>query len=117
MGGNDVITGFWFQEVGVIQFNSKSLFKDGDSVSLQLNLPWDHPNILTIRHFTYIYTKQHRSIGQRQTTYTFIQKHTLTHSYLTYKMYIQTCTFTTLSLLNTKEHYIDNNRHVEQERC
>ena len=51
---------------------------------------------------SYIYTKQHRFNGQTQahTTYTFIQN----ISYLTYTMYIQTCTFT------------DNNKHVEQER-
>ena len=40
-------------------------------------------------NFSYIYTKQHRFIGQTRanTTYTFIQKHIHQHSYLTYTMY------------------------------
>jgi len=75
----------------------KTLFKDGDPVSLQLIFPWA---IQTCEQYNVsnIYTKQHRFIGQTQanTTYTFIQKHNHKHLYLTYTMYIQTCTFTTL---------------------
>ena len=104
----------------LIQFNSKTLFKDGDPVSLQLIFPvaWSkYVNNTTTLH-TYIQT-QHRFIGQTQanTTYTFIQKHIHKHSYLTYTMYIQTCTLTTLlSFMHKKEQYIVNNKQVEQER-
>ena len=85
-----------------IQFNSKTLLKDGDPVSLKLIFPGAIQTCEQYNNFSYIYTKQHRFNGQTQahTTYTFIQN----ISYLTYTMYIQTCTFT------------DNNKHVEQER-
>ena len=86
----------------VIQFNSiqKLYFKDGDPVSSQL-FPRPGPSKHVIKQYnnvSYIYTKQHRFIGQTQanTTYTFLQKHIHKHLYLTYTMYIQTCTFTTL---------------------
>ena len=71
---------------------------------LKIKGPSKHVNNTTF--FSDKYTKQHRFIGQTQahTTYTFLQKHIHKHSYLTYTMYIQTCTFT------------DNNKHVEQER-
>ena len=82
-----------------IQFNSNTLFKDGDPVSLQLIFPgaWSK-HVNKYNNYSNIYTKQHRFIGhiQANTTYTFIQKHIHKHSYLTYTMYIQTCTFTTL---------------------
>jgi len=62
-----------------IQFNSKTLFKDGDPVSFKTYLPWGHPNMktnTTIIH-TYIQNKtgsseNHRK-SQANTTYTFIQ--------------------------------------------
>ena len=102
-----------------IQFNSKTLFKDGDPISLQLIFPGAIQTFEQYNNCSYIYTKQHRFIGQSQanTTYTFIQKHIHKHSFLTYTMYIQTCIFTTLlSLMNNKEQFIVNNKHVEQER-
>ena len=98
-----------------IQFNSKTLFKDGDPVSSQLIFPGAIQTCEQYNNVSYIYTKQHRFIGQTQanTTYTFTQKHIHKHSYLTYTMYIQTCTFTTLlSFMNKKEQYIVNNKHV-----
>ena len=79
---------------------------------------WPSRHVNKYNKFAYIYTKQHRFIGQIQakTTDTFIQKHTHKHPYLTYTLYIQTCTFTKLSLIYKKEQYIINNKHVEQER-
>jgi len=35
----------------LIQFNSETLFTDGDPVTLLLIFPWGHPNIRTIQHF------------------------------------------------------------------
>ena len=68
-----------------IQFNSKTLFKDGDPVSLQLIFPGDwSKHVNKYNNYSYIYTKQlHRFIVQTQanTTYTFIQKHIHKHSY------------------------------------
>jgi len=68
-----------------VQFNSKTLFKDGDPVSLQLIFPGAIQTCEQYNNFSYIYTKQHRFIAQTQThtTYTFIQKHIHNHSYLT----------------------------------
>ena len=100
-----------------IQFKKK--IKDGDPVSLQLIFPRPIQTCEQYKNKSYIYTKQHRFIGQTQanTTYTFIQKHIHKHSYLTYTMYIQTCTLTTLlSFMHKKEQYIVNNKQVEQER-
>jgi len=100
-----------------VQFNSKTLFKDGDPVSSQLIFPGAIQTCEQYNNFSYIYTKQHRFIGQSQanTTYTFIQKHINKH--LTYTMYKQTCTFIKLSsFMHKKEQYIVNNKHVEQER-
>jgi len=81
-----------------IQFNSKTLFKDGDTVNLQRIFLGAIQTCAQYSNVSYIYTKQHRLIRQTQahTTYTFIQKHIYKHSYLTYTMYIQTCTFTIL---------------------
>jgi len=69
-----------------IQFNSKTLFKDGDPVSLQLIFPGVIQTCEQYTNCSYIYTKQHRLIIQTQanTTYTFIQKHIHKHSYLTH---------------------------------
>ena len=77
------------------RFNSKTLFKDGDPVSLQLIFTGAIQTCEQYNHYSYIYTKQHRFIGQTQanTTYTFIQKHIHNHSYLTYTIY-------NLSILN-----------------
>ena len=47
-----------------IQFNSKALFKDGDPVSLQLIFPGAIQTCEQYNNFSYIYTKQHRFIGQ-----------------------------------------------------
>ena len=65
---------FWKNKIS-IQFNSKTLFKDGDPVSLQLIFPGDIQTCKQYNMCSYIYTKQHRFIGQTQahTTYTFIQ--------------------------------------------
>jgi len=59
-----------------IQFNSKTLFKDGDPVSLQLISPGAIQTSEQYNNFSYIYTKQHRFIKKTQanTTYNFIQK-------------------------------------------
>ena len=59
-----------------IQFNSKTLFKDGDPVSLKFIFPWGHPNMKTNTTIIHTYIqKQNRFIRQSQanTTYTFIQ--------------------------------------------
>ena len=58
-----------------IQFNSKTLFKDGDPVSLKLSSLGPSKHVNKYNNYSYIYTKQHRFIGQSQanTTYTFIQ--------------------------------------------
>jgi len=81
-----------------IQFNSKTLFKDGDPVSSQVIFPGA---IQTCDQ-----TKQHF------TTYTFIQKHIHKHLYNVYtNMYIHH----TQSFMHKKEQYIVNNKHVEQE--
>jgi len=87
-------------------FNSKTLFKDGDPVSLKLIFPGAIQTCEQYNIFTDKYTKQHKFIRQTQanSTYTFIQKHIHKHSNLTDTMHIQACTFT------------DNNKHVEQER-
>jgi len=93
------------------QLNSKTLFKDGDPVSSQLIFQ----TCEQYNNFSYIYTKQHRFIGQTQanTTYNFIQKHIHKHLYNVYtNMYIHH----TLSLMNKKEQYIVNNKHIEHER-
>ena len=79
-----------------IQFNSIQKLYLKMVYNLSSLGPSKHVN--KYNKFSYMYTKQHRFIGQSQanTTYTFIQKHIHKHSYLTYTMYIQTCTFTTL---------------------
>ena len=95
-----------------IQF--KKNFKDGDPVSLQLIFPRPIQTCEQYKNKSYIYTKQHRFIGQTQanTTYTFIQKHIHKHSYNVYtNMYIHR----TLSFMHRKEQYLVNNKHVEQE--
>ena len=99
-----------------IQFNSKTLFKDGDPVSLQLIIPGAIRTCKQIQpFFIHIYKK---SDTHRQTQLTLsYKKYSHKHSYLTYSMYIHTCTFTTLlSFMNKKEQYIVNNKHIEQER-
>jgi len=55
-------------------FNLKTLFKYGDLVSLQRIFPGA---IQTCEQYNIFSYTQHRFIGHRQTTYTFIQKHTL----------------------------------------
>jgi len=52
----------------IIQFNSKTLFKDGDPVSLQLIVPGAIQTYQQYNNFSYIYTKQHRFFGQTQLT-------------------------------------------------
>ena len=97
-----------------IQFNSKTLFKDGNPVSSQLIFPGAIQTCEQYTNYSYIYTKKHWFIGQTQanTTYTFIQNISIN----AYTMYIQTCTFITLlSFMHKKEQYIVNNKHVEQE--
>jgi len=66
---------FWKNKIS-IQFNSKTLFKDGDPVSLHLIFPGAIQTCEQYNIFTDKYTKQHRFIGQSQTntTYTFIYK-------------------------------------------
>jgi len=59
-----------------IQFNSKTLFKDGDPVSFKTYLPWGHPNMktnTTIIH-TYIQNKTGSSENHRQTQLTLSYK-------------------------------------------
>ena len=84
-----------------IQFNSKTLFKDGDPVNLHLSSlgPSKHVNNTTIFH-TYIQNKLTQTCSSdkhRQTQLTLSYKNISinTHSH-TDTMYIQTCTFTTL---------------------
>ena len=57
-------------------FNSKTLFKDGDPIRLQLIFPGAIQTCKQYNICSYIYTKQHRFNGQTQanTTYTFLQK-------------------------------------------
>ena len=76
-----------------IQFNLKTLFKDGDPVSLQLIFPGAIQTCEQYTNCSYIYTKQHRFIVQTQanTTYTFIQKHIHKHSYLTHTAVCHSC--------------------------
>jgi len=74
-----------------IQFNSKTLFKDGDPVSSQLIFPGAIQTCEQYNKFSYIYTKQHKFIGQTQenTAYSFIQKHIHKHLFNVYtNMYI-----------------------------
>ena len=63
-----------------IQFNSKTLFKDGDPVSLQLIFPVAIQTCEQYNKCSYMYTKQNKFIGQTQanTTYTFIQNISIT---------------------------------------
>ena len=59
-----------------IQFNSKTLFKDGDPVSFKTYLPWGHPNMktnTTIIH-RYIQNKTGSSENHRQTQLTLSYK-------------------------------------------
>ena len=82
----------------LIQFNSKTLFKDGDPVSLKLFFPGAIQTWKQIQElFIHIYktTQVHRTITGKHNLH-FHTKHIHKHSYLTYTMYIQTCTFTTL---------------------
>ena len=95
-----------------IQFNSKTLFKDGDPVSFKTYLPWGpskHEN--KYNHFSYKYTNQHRFIGQTQanTTYTFIQKYFHKHSY---NVYTNMNIHHTLSVMHTNKQHLVNNAHV-----
>ena len=100
------MTYYVLDHIHTLQFNSTTLFKDGDPVSLKRIFPSAFQTCEQYNIVSDKYTIQHRFIGQTQAhiTYTFIQNHTNKHSYLTYTLYIQTCTFT------------DNNKHVEQER-
>jgi len=63
--------------INSIQFNSKTLFKDGDPVSLQLIFPSIHPNMwsnnTTIVH-TYIQNNTGSSDKHRQTQLTLSYK-------------------------------------------
>ena len=52
----------------VIQFNSKTLFKDGDPVSSQIIFSGAIQTCEQYNNCLYIYTKQHRFIGQTQAT-------------------------------------------------
>ena len=77
---------------GSIQFNSKTLFKDGDPVSLKLIFPGATQTWKQIQQlFIYIYkTKQvHQTITGKHNLH-FHTKHK--HSYLTYTIYIQIMT-------------------------
>jgi len=67
----------------MIQFNSKTLFKDGEPVSLQLIFP----GAIQIQQL-FIHIYKTTQVHQTNTAYTFIQKHIHKHSYLTYTMYI-----------------------------
>jgi len=100
------MTYYVLDHIHTLQFNSTTLFEDGDPVSLKPIFPSAFQTCEQYNIVSGKYTKQHRFIGQTQAhiTYTFIQNHTNKHSYLTYTLYIQTCTFT------------DNSKHVEQER-
>ena len=74
-----------------IQFNSKTLFKDNDPLSLQLIFPVAIQTCEQYNKFSYIYTKQPKFIGQTQenTAYSFIQKHITKHLFNVYtNMYI-----------------------------
>ena len=98
-----------------IQFNSKTLFKDGEPGSLKLNFPGAIQTWKQIQQlFIHIYkTKQvHQKITGKHNLH-FHTKHK--HSYLMYTMYIYN-SWHTLSLMNKKEKYIVNNKHVYQER-
>jgi len=56
-------------ELNGIEFNLiQTLFKDGDPVSLQLIFPGAIHTCEQYNIFSYIYTKQHRFIGQTQLT-------------------------------------------------
>ena len=91
-------------QVQYIQFNSKTLFKDGDPVSSQLIFPGAIQTCEQYNNCSYIYTKQHRCMGQTQanTTYTVIQKHIHKHLYNVYtNLYIHH----TLSFMHKKEQY------------
>ena len=59
-----------------IQFNSKTLFKDGDPVSFKTYLPWGHLNMKTNTTFihTYIQNKTGSSENHRQTQLTLSYK-------------------------------------------
>ena len=75
----------------LIQFNSKTLFKDGDPVSLQLVFPWAIQTCKQIQQlFIHLYktTQGHRTITGKHNLHFHI-KHIHNHSYLTYTMYIQ----------------------------
>ena len=75
----------------IIQFNSKTLFKDGDSVSLKLIFPGAIQTCKQIQQlFIHIYktTQVHQTITGKHTLH-FHTKHIHKHSYLTYTMYIQ----------------------------
>ena len=83
-GTEEYVSGTWIKEgmsrsivlyCTSIQFNSKTLFKYGDPVSLQFIFPGAIQTCDQYNNFSYIYTKQHRFIRQTQanTTYTFIQ--------------------------------------------
>jgi len=71
----------------IIQFNSNTLFKDGDPVSLQLIFPGAIQTFEQNNNYSYIYTKQHRFIGQTQLTLSYKNISINTHTELiqTYK--------------------------------
>ena len=85
-----------------IQFNSKTLFKDGDPVSLQLIFPGAITTCKQIQQlFIHIYktTQVHQTITGKHNLH-FHTKHVNKHSHLTYTMYIQFVTFAWLSCVS-----------------
>ena len=83
----------------LIPFNSKTLFKDGDPVSLKLFFPGAIQTWKQIQElFIHIYktTQVHRTITGKHNLH-FHTKHK--HSYLTYSMYIHV-QFMTHSIIN-----------------
>jgi len=77
-----------------IQFNSKTLFKYGDLVSLQLIFPGAIQTCEHIQHlFIHIYktTQVHRTITGNHNLHSHT-KHIHKHAYITYTMYIHIMT-------------------------
>ena len=71
----------------LIQFNSKTLFKDGDPVSLKFIFPGAIQTCKQIQQlFIHLYktTQGHRTITGKRNLH-FHTKHTHKHSYLTYR--------------------------------
>jgi len=72
----------------ISQFNSKTLFKDGYPVSLQLIFPGAIQTCEQYNICSYIYTKQHRFIGQTQLTLSYKNISINTHTKLIQSIYI-----------------------------